>query len=65
MYLTVEQRQKIDRLARAQGVTMAEVIRRALDEYLADQSDPAAVLTATFGADPQLAVPARDEWDRG
>ena len=31
---------------------MAEVIRRALDEYLDDPPDPKATLTATFGADP-------------
>lgn len=44
---------------------MAEVIRTALDEYLADDVDPVAALAATFGADPDAAVPTRDEWDRG
>ncbi|KAA0233141.1 MAG: hypothetical protein JJLCMIEE_02731 [Acidimicrobiales bacterium] len=65
VYLTEEQRQKIDRVARARGVTMAEVIRAALDEYLAEEADPSAVLAATFGADRDVCVPSRDEWDRG
>lgn len=65
MYLTAEQRDRIDRTARARGVTMAEVIRTALDEYLADDVDPVASLAATFGADPDVSVPTRDEWDRG
>lgn len=65
VYLTAEQRDRIDRTARARGVTMAEVIRSALDEYLADDVDPAATLAATFGTDPDASVPARDEWDRG
>lgn len=65
MYLTEAQRERIDRIARARGVTMAEVIRSALDEYLVDNVDPAAALAATFGADPDLSVPSREEWDRG
>lgn len=65
MYLTEEQRRRIDRIAREKGVTMAEVIRTALDDFLGDDDDPAAALSATFGADPALSVPSRDEWDRG
>lgn len=44
---------------------MAEVIRTALDQYLADDADPAAALATTFGADPAASDPSRDEWDRG
>jgi hypothetical protein len=65
VYLTEAQRERIDRVARARGVTMAEVIRSALDEYLADDADPANALAATFGADPDVSVPSRDEWERG
>lgn len=65
VYLTEAQRDRIDRVARARGVTMAEVIRSALDEYLADDVDPADALAATFGADPAVSVPSRDEWQRG
>jgi predicted DNA-binding protein len=66
VYLTDEQRQLIDVLADAEGVTMAEIVRRALDAYLHDEyPDPVVALAATFGADPDATVPSRDEWDRG
>lgn len=65
VYLTEEQRTRIDRVAEAEGVTMAEVIRRAVDEYLGEEADPAAALAATFGADREAEVPSRDSWRRG
>jgi predicted DNA-binding protein len=65
IYLTEEQRQRINVLTESEGVSLAEVVRRALDAYLdAAQPDPAAALAATFGALSELAVPSRDEWDR-
>lgn len=66
VYLTEDQRRRIDQLARADGITLAEVVRRALDRYLADERpDGTTALAATFGADPGAAAPDRDEWDRG
>ena len=66
VYLTDEQRARIDELADTEGVTMAEVVRRALDAYLAAEfPDPASALAATFGASPNADVPSRDEWARG
>ena len=65
IYLTEEQRRRIDEVAKARGVTMAEIVRRALDAYLAGEVDPSTVLAATFGAAPDASVPSRDEWDRG
>ena len=65
VYLTADQRRRIDELAESEGVTMAEIIRRALDGYLEEQPDPRAALAATFGAASDAAVPGRDEWDRG
>ena len=66
VYLTTEQRRRIDVLAKAEGVTMAEIIRRALDLYLEDEDpDPAPALATTFGAAPNATAPSRDEWDRG
>jgi hypothetical protein len=66
VYLTPDQRRRIDQVARTEGVTLAEVIRRALDAYLADEPvDVDTALAATFGADPQAHAPDRDEWDRG
>lgn len=64
VYLTEEQRRMIDEIARAEGVTLAEVIRRALDVYLGVERDPAPALAATFGADLDARAPSRDEWDR-
>lgn len=65
MYLTEKQRNRIDRIAQEKGVTMAAVIRSALDDYLGDDDDSSAALVATFGADPSVSVPSRDEWHRG
>lgn len=66
VYLTAEQRERIDALTEAEGITLAEVVRRAVDRYLSEVTvDPAPALAATFGADPAAAVPDRDEWDRG
>jgi hypothetical protein len=64
IYLTADQRRQIDEIAQAEGVTLAEVIRRALDVYLAAERDPGPALAATFGADPSAHAPSRDEWDR-
>jgi hypothetical protein len=65
VYLTNEQRRMIDEIAQAEGVTLAEVVRRALDAYLRAERDAAAGLAATFGADPSASMPSRDEWGRG
>jgi hypothetical protein len=65
IYLTEDQRARIDRAAEAEGVTMAELVRRALDEYLGDDTDPTHALAATFGVDPTAEVPSRGTWRRG
>lgn len=66
VYLTEEQRRRIDELAAVRGVTLAEVVRSALDEYLDNElPDSGPILAATFGVAPQLSPPNRDEWDRG
>lgn len=65
IYFTDDQRRRIDRVAAATGLTMAEVVRRAVDEYLDDEADAELALEATFGAAPDAAVPSRDGWQRG
>jgi len=66
IYLTEEQRRMIDHVVAAEGVSLAEVIRRALDVYLKNHAaDPTAALQATFGADPLASHPDRNEWARG
>ncbi len=66
IYLTDIQRARIDELTSAEGLTMAEVIRRALDSYLASEfPDPGPALANSFGAIPDASSPDRDEWGRG
>lgn len=54
----------IDEVAKAEGVTLAEVVRRALDSYLDAERDVALTLASTFGSDPDAQTPSRDEWGR-
>lgn len=66
IYLSDSQRSRIDELVETEGLTMAEIIRRALDSYLASEfPDPGPALAGTFGVIPDAASPDRGEWDRG
>ena len=66
IYLTEEQRRRLDEIVARQGRGLAQVVRDAVDLYLeTPQVDPAPTLKLTFGALPNLSVPSRDEWDRG
>ena len=65
IYLTADQRRRIKEVASAEGVSMAEVIRRALDGYLDEQAEPDKALAATFGVAKDFEIPSRDEWERG
>lgn len=65
IYLTEAQRQRIDQVTASEGIPMAEVIRRALDEYLGDDVDASVALRSTFGAAPDAAAPSREDWTRG
>jgi predicted DNA-binding protein len=62
LYLTEEQRARLNERAHRDGVTMASLVRAAIDAYLAGEDD----LDSTFGVAPQLVatVPSRDEWER-
>ena len=65
IYLTAEQRKRLDEWRRRERRTLAELVREAVDAYLADRpADPAAALNSTYGALPRLEVPSRDEWER-
>ena len=69
VYLTEEQRAGLDRRAEAERTTMAQVIRAAIDRYLADDLSDSArehVLEETFASRPAFGsrVPSRDEWAR-
>lgn len=65
IYFSVEQRERIDRAAAAKGITMAELVRAAVDDYLDGDVDPDEALTTTFGAVPGATAPSRDDWQRG
>ena len=66
VYLTELQRQRIDELAGIEGVTLAEIVRRAIDAYFSSYiPDASASFSRTFGAVTDIQVPSRDEWQRG
>jgi len=65
IYLTDDQRRRLDARGRRIGAPLARMIREAVDAYLVDdRPDPDAVLDDTFGSLPELELPSRDEWDR-
>jgi predicted DNA-binding protein len=65
IYLTDDQRRKLDARGRRTGAPLARMIREAVDAYLVDdRPDAQAALDETFGTLPDLDVPSRDEWDR-
>jgi len=65
IYLTADQRRRIDARARREGTSMAHIVREALDQYLIDAAaDLDSTLGESFGALPDLTVPDRDEWTR-
>jgi predicted DNA-binding protein len=59
VYLTAEQRDRLDERGARTGLGLAEMIRRAVDEYLGEQGDVQAALDETYGSLPELHVPAR------
>ena len=63
VYFTEQQRRALDELAEREGKTLAEIVREAVDAYLAHA--PEVLLDQTFGSIPDLEVPPRNEWDRG
>lgn len=65
IYLPEALRERLDERARAEGKTMAEVVRDAVERYVDAPDDVEAALDATFGAVPAVVVPSRAEWDRG
>jgi hypothetical protein len=66
VYLTRDQRKKLDARGGREGKTLARLIREAVDHYLEEEpADTQAALRSTFGSLPDLEVPPREEWDRG
>ena len=66
IYIREDQRRRLDALRLQHGVSLAALIRGAIDAYLAGAApDPQDALAATFGQAPSLTAPSRDEWVRG
>jgi predicted DNA-binding protein len=59
IYLTAEQRNRLDEHGAQTGLGLAEMIRQAVDEYLGDQGDIRVALDETYGSLPELEAPAR------
>lgn len=55
VYLTSEQKARLEALARARSVPMADVVRDAVDQYLAasEPRDLLAAINKTFGTVPE------------
>ena len=63
VYLQPHQRQRLDEIAGSRGLSLASVVREAVDLYIAKAPvDPTTALESTFGAAPQAQVPGRDDW---
>ena len=66
IYLTSEQRSRLDQIAKRRDASLAELVRQAVDEYLARvDPDPQPALDATFASLPHLKPPSRTDWRRG
>jgi predicted transcriptional regulator len=67
IYLHEEQDARLERRARAGGVTKSALIRAAIDRFLSREPSPSdleGALQETFGALPDITTPDRGEWDR-
>ena len=65
IYLTDDQRRRLDARGKRSGQPLARMIREAVDAYLAnDRPDVDALLDETFGTLPEMETPGRDEWER-
>jgi uncharacterized protein (DUF1778 family) len=69
LYVTEEQRTRLEQRAAAEQKTVAQVVREAVDQHLADPADDEErqrILDETFGNCPGIGslMPSRDEWER-
>jgi hypothetical protein len=64
VYFPDELRARIDEVCAREGVTLAQVVRDAVESYLDAVAPPCGpALDETFGKLPRLDVPSREEWD--
>lgn len=66
IYLTDEQRRRLDARSRRTGATLARMIREAVDAYLIEDAPSlAAALDDTYGSLPELELASRDDRNGG
>jgi len=67
IYLTPEQRERLDAIRGRDGRSLAAVVREAVDQYVGRSHAESVqeALDATYGTMSDVEVPSRDEWDRG
>ena len=66
IYLTSEQRRRLDARSRRTGATLARMIREAVDAYLIEDAPSlAAALDDTYGSLPELELASREGWTGG
>jgi hypothetical protein len=66
IYLSEEQRRSLDEIIAREERSLADVVREAIDTYLARRHpEPNRVFDETFAVCPDLEVPDRIEWERG
>ncbi|MBT8165519.1 MAG: ribbon-helix-helix protein, CopG family [Acidimicrobiia bacterium] len=65
IYLTDGQRLALDERAAREGRTLADLIREAVDQFLATRTSRQEALKSTLGTHPEFEIPDRNEWDPG
>ena len=61
IYLTAEQRQRLDERGVQVGLGLAEMIRQAVDAYLGEDAELGPALDETYGSLPELSLRSRGE----
>lgn len=66
IYLTTEQRKRLDARRRRERKTLAQLVREAIDAYLgAPSTDAQRIVDGSFGAIPDFNVPPRHgSWEK-
>jgi hypothetical protein len=65
IYLSDEQRRKLDARCWREGKSLSAIVRDAIDAYLEPtRADYQEILDETFGSNPNFEVPPRSEWGR-
>jgi hypothetical protein len=67
IYLTKEQRDRLDEIVRREDKSLAQVIREAIDAFVGSGKpdfDEEKWIADTFGSIPDFDIPHRENWSR-